>query len=292
MSFTSGQIAAEYGFELVGSENQTVDNVGSLKRRNRTSLLWAKGVQNLKEISEGTVICHRTDFGKILPIGDVCYLITDSSQRLAFAQVVTKFFLSQQPDEFVNCVDDHRKNPKLRIAENVFIGEDVSIGDGTVIHPNVVIYRNTKIGKNCLIKTHVSLGTEGLGLEMEPNTKQYFKFPQIGGVILEDDVEIGPTSTVRRSALDDTVIGKGTKIGSLVNIGHNCEIGQNCILTCNIILSGSSTIGDSVFMGVNSIVKQLVKIGDNATVGQGAVVTKDVPEGEVWVGNPARLLRK
>jgi len=138
-----------------------------------------------------------------------------------------------------------------------------------------------------VIKTHVSLGTEGLGLELDKETDEFVKFPQLGGVILEDNVEIGPTSTVRRSALDDTIIMSGTKIGSLVNVGHNCIIGRNCILTCQIVTSGSSVIGNNVFMGVNSVVKNGVNIGNDVTIGQGAVVTKHVPDGKTFVGNPA-----
>jgi len=214
-------------------------------------------------------------------------LVTNQKPRLVFAKLVNDFFSHELKEDFSNYVEIHKQNSKIIIGDNVFIGKDVEIGEGTVIHPNVVIYPKTIIGKNCVIRTHVSLGTEGLGLELDSTTNEFVKFPQLGGVILEDNVEIGPTSTVRSSALDNTIIMKGTKIGSLVNIGHNCIIGKNCILTCQIVTSGSSIIGDNVFMGVNSIVKNGVNIGSDVTIGQGAVVTKNVPNGVTYVGNPA-----
>ncbi len=278
-------LAAEFNFTVIGSTDEPILLPGSLKKHDKNSLLWTKNVENLNSIKAGYIIVNYEMAPTSARLG-VTYFITDEKARLVYAKIMNKYFDSED-DAFFNYVEEHKRNTKIRISDNCFIGKDVEIGDGTVIHPNVVIHSRTRIGKNCVIKTHVSLGTEGLGLELDKETDQLVKFPQLGGVILEDNVEIGPCATVRRSALDDTIIMSGTKIGSLVNIGHNCIIGRNCILTCMIVTSGSSVIGNNVFMGVSSIVKNGVNIGNDVTIGQGAVVTKNVPDNVTFVGNPA-----
>jgi UDP-3-O-[3-hydroxymyristoyl] glucosamine N-acyltransferase len=130
-----------------------------------------------------------------------------------------------------------------------------------------------------------------LSHDYDPETDLYFKLPQIGGVIVEDFVEIGPNSTVRRSALDNTIIGRGTRIGSLCNIGHNVIIGKNCTFISHVIAGGSSIFGENVFVGMGASVKNGLTIGSNSTIGQGAIVVKNVPEHETWVGNPAKKIK-
>ncbi len=279
-------LAAEFSLQVLGDTEETIMYPGSLKKYDKNSLLWVKSADHLQKIDCGYIIVHVQHAPTVIT-NNRTYLITEENPRLIYAKIMNKYFDLDPNEEFDNYVSEHRRNSKIRIGENVFIGKNVEIGDGTVIHHNVVIYSRTKIGKNCVIKAHVSLGTEGLGLELDKETDEFVKFPQLGGVILEDNVEIGPTSTVRRSALDNTIIKRGTKIGSLVNIGHNCVIGENCILTCQIVTSGSSLIGNNVFMGVNSIVKNGVNIGSNVTIGLGAVVTKNFGDNIVLVGNPA-----
>lgn len=278
-------LAKEFGLHILGSSDKPILYPGSLKKHDSHSLLWTKNSESLENIKAGYIILNYEIAPTLQRLG-ITYLITEHKPRLVFAKIMNKYF-NTEDDAFHNYVEEHKRNTKIKISDNCFIGKDVEIGEGTVIHPNVVIHSRTKIGKNCVIKTHVSLGTEGLGLELDKETNEFVKFPQMGGVILEDNVEIGPTSTVRRSALDDTIIKKGTKIGSLVNVGHNCIIGENCILTCQIVTSGSSTIGNNVFMGVNSTVKNGVNIGNNVTIGQGAVVTKNIPDDVTFIGNPA-----
>lgn len=283
---SANKVAADFDLHILGNTEHDILYPGSLEKHDRHSLLWVKSAEHLAKINAGYILISSSIVPTYVTNSNITFLVTDEKTRLVYAKILQRYFTFED-DVFQNYVDEHRKNPNLKIADNCFIGKDVEIGDGTIIHPNVVIHSRTRIGRNCVIKTHVSLGTEGLGLELDEANDTFVKFPQIGGVILEDNVEIGPCSTVRRSALDDTIIRKGTKIGSLVNVGHNCIIGKNCILTCQIVTSGSSKIGDNVFMGVSSIVKNGVNIGNDVTIGQGAVVTRHVPDNTTYVGNPA-----
>lgn len=285
------KILADFDLEFIGSEKGVITNVGSTKRSDNESILWAKTAKHLGSVKKGNVLCNSVHLDQIDRIPDVNYLVTKSSPRLIFAKIVSQYFSRDEMSDFDNFVEEHRIVPSLTIGHNVFIGKNVIIGKGTKVHHNVVILPNTTIGENCVVYPNTTIGTEGLGLEMDPDTGRYFKFPQIGGVHIEDEVEIGPHSTIRRSALDDTIIMSGTKIGSLCNVGHNCIIGKNCILTSNVVLSGSSRIGDEVFMGVSSTVKQGVNIESGVTIGQGAVVVKNVPVNETWVGNPAKKIK-
>ena len=284
------KIAREFNLEIIGPADLPIQSVASIKNQNSNSLLWAKTSDVVADVQSGYLLVNKS----FLPLdrnSAVTFLVTESRQRMIFAKIAEKYFPPKQ-DINKNYVKIHRQNPNILISENVFIADNVKIGDGTIIHPNVVIHSNSVIGINCIIRCNVSIGTEGLGLEKDDISDELIKFPQVGGVIIHDNVEIGPLSTIRRAALDDTVIGSGTKIGSLVNIGHNCVVGRNCILTSNVILSGSSVIGDDVFFGVSSSVKNGVKIENKAVVGQGAVVTKNIPEGKVFVGNPADDMEK
>ncbi|MEO9530986.1 MAG: DapH/DapD/GlmU-related protein [Crocinitomicaceae bacterium] len=287
---TIKEIAESFNLQYTGDPGLELNFATSLDEQEIDALSWVKSDTYLSKIQKGCFLVS-ADW-ELTEKPNVAYLITSDFPRLVFSKILQRYFTPSIKEYLINEVEQHRLNPNIIIGDNVFIGKNVLIGDGTVVFPNVVIEANTQVGSNCVIKSHVSLGTEGLGLEMNPETELLEKFPQLGKVILEDHVDIGPTSTVRRGALKNTVIRRGTKIGSLVNIGHNCDIGENCILTCNIVTSGSSKIGDNVFIGVNSVVRNGVSIGANTTLGMGSVVTKTVPENVVAYGNPAKVIRK
>lgn len=285
----SSEIASRFGLELVG-EDIEIQQIATTEFCSNNSIGWIKNVQFFEKINKGVLVCKKSDFEQIKFSSEITYLLTDKSPRLAFSKIINHYYSNNSRLDFSNKIEMFKKDESLIIGDNVFIGENVEIGKNTIIHHNVTIYSNTKIGENCVIQSNTSIGTEGLGLDLDDETNLLVKFPQLGGVILEDYVEIGPNSTVRRAALNNTIIKRCTKIGALCNIGHNSEIGENCILTCNVVTSGSSKIGNNVFLGVGSILKQGVIVEDNVIVGQGSVVVKNIPMGETWVGNPAKKM--
>ncbi len=178
-----------------------------------------------------------------------------------------------------------------KIYPQVYLGNNVSIGENTIIYAGVKIYEGCKIGNNCIIHSGAVIGADGFGYI--PDEKGALThIPQMGTVILEDDVEIGANTCIDRGSLADTIIGHHTKINNLCHIAHNNVIGNNVEITgcCNI--SGSNTIEDDVWISPNSSVRGWIHIGKGATVGMGAVVVKNIPEGETWAGNPARKIEK
>lgn len=284
---TVQEIAASFNLKIVGSPTTEIVRATSLDDQAEDAITWVKSAAFIEKIEKGIVLLS-ADLN-FEPKPGIIYLVTADSPKLVFSNILKTYFSPPVDYYLLNDVEKHRTNPNLKIADFVFIGQNVSIGNGTVIFPNVVIEANSIIGQNCVIKSHVSIGTEGLGLELNPETGILEKFPQLGKVIFEDFVEIGPTSTVRRGALKNTIVRKGTKIGSMTNIGHNCDIGENCILTAGIVVSGSSKVGKHVFIGVNASIRNAVNIGSHVQIGMGSVVVKDVEDHTTVIGNPAKV---
>lgn len=282
------KLAEEFNLDIIGPKNREINGVTSLDSQSENLLTWVKSDKYTSKIKKGIILIHNSI--PLPDISDVTFLISKNSVKIDFSKIAQKYFTPPVDIYLVNEVDKHRKNKCIKIGDNVFIGSNVIIGDDTVVFPNSVIEAYTIVGKCCVVKSHVSIGTEGLGLELNPETNLLEKFPQLGKVIIEDYVEIGPNSTVRRGSLKNTIIRRGCKIGSLVNIGHNCEIGENCILTSGIIIAGSSSIGKNVFIGVGASVRNAISIGDDAMIGIGAVVIKNVQENTTIVGNPGKVL--
>jgi UDP-3-O-[3-hydroxymyristoyl] glucosamine N-acyltransferase len=232
---------------------------------------------------------HQTPF---TPKEGITYIITKKDAKLQLSLIMKEFFAPSAEYYLVNETDKHRLNKDIKIGDHVFIGQNVTIGNGSVIYPFAVIEADSIIGENCVIKPHTSIGSEGIGIALNEETKLYEKLPQIGHVVLGDHVDVGPNATIRRGALGQTIIGDGSKIGANVNVGHNCIFGVNAFLTANISTGGSSILGDNVYLGMNASVKNGITIGNNAQIGMGAVVTKSVPDGMIAFGNPAKVIRE
>jgi UDP-3-O-[3-hydroxymyristoyl] glucosamine N-acyltransferase len=204
-------------------------------------------------------------------------------------------------------------HPDARLEDGVIadpgavIGADAEVGTGTVIGANAVIGAGVRIGRECSVGPGASvlnalvgdrvtihpgarIGQDGFGFI--PGERGLIKVPQLGRVIIQDDVEIGAGTTIDRGAGRDTMIGEGTKIDNLVQIAHNVTIGRHCVIVSMVGISGSVTIGDRVMMGGQSGVSEHVTIGDAARIAAGAGIIKDVPPGAAMLGQPARPMRE
>lgn len=171
------------------------------------------------------------------------------------------------------------------LGPGVVIGEETTIGKDTLIYPLVVIRERIVVGEKCIIHSGTVIGSDGFGYATVRGI--HHKIPQIGTVVIEDDVEIGANVTIDRARFDKTWIRQGTKIDNLVQIAHNVVIGENTIIVAQTGISGSTTIGNQVILAGQSGVAGHVSIGDNAIVAGRAGVTKSVPQGTVVSGFPA-----
>jgi len=174
-----------------------------------------------------------------------------------------------------------------RIDEGAVIGAGVTIGSDCEVYPNVTIYAGTNLGDRVIVHAGAVLGSDGFGYVRDRETGHYEKFPQVGRLVIEDDVEIGANSTIDRGATRDTIIGEGTKIDNLVQIGHNVSIGRHCLIVSQVGISGSVTVGDFAVLAGQVGVADHLTIGEGAVLGARAGVMSNVPAGGRWGGFPA-----
>lgn len=200
-----------------------------------------------------------------------------------------------------------RLEPGVTVDPGAVIGPRAEIGEGTCIGPNAVIGPDVRIGRNCsigpqstvlyalvgdrvILHPGVRIGQDGFGFAMSP--RGHLKVPQIGRVIIQNDVEIGANTTIDRGANRDTVIGEGTKIDNLVQIGHNVTIGRHCVIVSQVGISGSTDLGDFVAAGGQAGITGHLKIGMGAQIGAQSGVMTDIPAAGRWGGSPAQPMRE
>lgn len=280
------------------STDSYIDNISDIERVNETSLDWINPAKpNKQEIAEKSkakvlLVDSSIVYSEGLKRKDKVLLVVENP-KLQLAKIGNSFFV-EKPQPFIHPTSII--HPEAEIGENVFIGAysvigRSKIGDECIIDINVHISDDVVLGRGCEIKSGAVLGGAGFGYERDENGN-LFRFPQIGILIIGNYVEIGANTTIDRGALSDTIIGDYTKINNLCHIAHNNKVGKNVIITACVNLSGSNTIDDNVWIAPNSSVRGWTRIGESATIGMGAVVTKNIPAGETWVGNPARKLEK
>jgi UDP-3-O-[3-hydroxymyristoyl] glucosamine N-acyltransferase len=173
---------------------------------------------------------------------------------------------------------------RVTLHPGVVIGDDSVVDDDAILYANVSVRERCRLGKRVILHCGVVIGSDGFGFA--PDGDKYYKIPQTGGVILEDDVEIGANSTVDRGTLGDTIIRKATKIDNLVMVAHNVEIGENTILVAQVGVSGSTEIGNHVTLAGQVGVAGHLKIGDQVTVGAQSGITRDILSGKQVSGLP------
>lgn len=212
--------------------------------------------------------------------------IIAKNPHYAFAQILSRFYVKPHPFmgisknafvsdtaiigqnvtiyPFVYISDGVNIGSGTVIYPGVFIGKDSSVGEECLIYPNVTIREGVAIGKKVIIHANAVIGSDGFGYVFEEGTHR--KIPQVGGVIIEDDVEIGANVTIDRATTGNTIIGKGTKIDNLVQIGHNVNVGKNVILVAQVGIGGSSDIGDGAILGGQ------VGVADHTAVEAGTMI--------------------
>jgi len=190
------------------------------------------------------------------------------------------------PKQMPNTTLIHVENPRQAFVDIIYKYFMVDIGEPQ-LNSGVWIYPNVKIGKNVIIRPGTVIGGKAVGF-YAGEKDEFVAFPQIGGVIIEDDVEIGCNTCIDRGAVGDTVIGQGSKIDNLVHIAHNVKIGRECFVVALSGIGGSAKIGDYTWIGFQSCVRDWVNVGKRVIVGMCSAVVNDVPNDAIVTGVPAK----
>jgi UDP-3-O-[3-hydroxymyristoyl] glucosamine N-acyltransferase len=274
-------------------EGITLSNIKSIFEADANSLTWlnptrADRDQLVEKTNAKVLICDKDYDTKKFKNSGKCFLKV-GSPKLTFLRLVGHFFTTKpkpgiHPSTVVHA--EAKIHPSVHIGPNCYIG-NCSIDEGSVLYGNTYLYDNTRVGKNVFINACTVIGGDGFGYARnEDNILE--KFPHIGGVLIEDDVEIGGNTCIDRGTLGDTVIKKGVKIDNLVHIAHNVMIGEHTMVIANSMIGGSTVIGPNSWIAPSASLRDAITIGKGALVGMGAVVTKNIPADQTWTGNPAR----
>lgn len=303
-SLTVSEIAKYLGGTVQGDGTIVISGLGTLETAGAEALTFVanpKYAARVAETSAGAVLmAHGGErYGRTI--------IEVANPYLGFAKMLTLFYttpheqLGVHPAAIVSETaaigEGTSIYPGAVIGRNVVIGkrtviypgtvlyDNVNIGDDCTIHANAVVRERCRIGNRCIIQPGVVIGSDGFGYA--PDGSGYYRIPQIGIVILEDDVEIGANCCVDRAAIEVTRIGRGTKLDNLVQVAHNCQIGEDCMIVSQAGIAGSSKIGNHVTLAGQVGVVGHITIGDNVMVGGQSGVTSSLPANAVYSGSPA-----
>ncbi|MBU1003041.1 MAG: UDP-3-O-(3-hydroxymyristoyl)glucosamine N-acyltransferase [Proteobacteria bacterium] len=175
--------------------------------------------------------------------------------------------------------------PRSRVFPGCYVGEDCIVGADCTLYPNVTLMAGTVLGERVMIHSGAVLGSDGFGYVETPLGRE--KIPQVGAVLVADDVEIGANTTIDRAMLEKTIIGSGTKIDNLVQIGHNCTFGRNCTIVSQVGVAGSCTVGNNVIIAGKAGLNDHLDIGDDVLIGPKCGVRLSIPAGKRMGGHPA-----
>ncbi len=306
MHYTVAELAETFDLTISGDRNIVIEGVCGISDNKSKNLSFLSDKRKTRMAEESDIPVYLVSMeaevkGKTL--------LRHQSPEYVFCLISELFSKSkiklEKPDNQNTRISKNCKlHPSSEIGTNVVIGEDVEIGSNTKIYPNCVIMDRCKIGNNCTIypnctlredsilgnnvvlQAGVSIGGDGYGFLKHDD--EYVKIPQVGNVVISDDVEIGANSTIDRGRFSRTFIGKGTKIDNLVMVGHNVSIGENCLIVSQVGISGSTQIGDRVTLAGQVGTVGHVQIGNDVTVlGKGGV-TKSLLKPGIYAGMPAR----
>lgn len=302
--FTVNSLAEQLGGEVVGDGAAIIHGVAPADQAQIGHLTFAEKASYLEaaEKSAASAILVPMGFESATKI-----LIRVKNPRVAMAKVLPLFFPEETYPAGIHAsavVDSTATvHPSAHIGPHCVIGADVTVGERSVLvggnhigrgsligqdvrlHPNVVIYSRTQIGNRVSIHSGTTIGADGYGYVFDQG--QHRKMPQVGNVIIHDDVEIGSNTSIDRGALGATIIGKGTKIDNLVHVAHNVVMGRHCLVMGQVGFAGSTQLSDYVVIASQSGIAGHLKLGPQATIGAKSGVMRDIPAGETVLGYPA-----
>ena len=290
MQFTAKQIADFIGGRVEGNENATVSTFAKIEEGQEGAITFLSNPKYTPYIYEtkASIVLINEDVVLEKPVNTTLIRVKNAYECVAKLLQMYAASLPKKtgvhPLAFV--AESAQIGKDVYIGPFTYVGEGVKIGDGSIINPNVTIYDGCQIGKHVTIHAGSVIGADGFGFA--PNTEGYEKIPQLGIVIIEDDVEIGANTCIDRSTLGQTVIHKGVKLDNLIQVAHNCEIGENTVMSAQVGMAGSTKIGAWCMVGGQAGFAGHIHVADKTMVGaQCGVISNTKGNGENLIGSPA-----
>ena len=311
MKINIREIASLIDGKIFGDETLDINNVAKIEDANPGELtfLYLSSYEKYFSSTKASVIIVKTGFEKSR--SDISYIETEAPEK-AFFKIIRKFFSPKFPLTGIDNTAFIHPSAKIgtnsAIGKNVVISEGCKVGDNTKIFHNTTFGENVTVGNNCLVHSNVSvreeskvgdnviihsgtvIGSDGFGYS--PNEKgEYIKIPQIGNVIIEDDVEIGSNVSIDRAAIGSTIIKRGCKIDNLVQIAHNVSIGEHTVISAQTGVSGSTKVGSHCILAGQAGLVGHIELGDNVVITAQAGVSKSILKPGYYSGSPAMEMR-
>jgi len=308
MNFTAKMIADFLHGELIGNPDVMVSDVSRIEEGKKGTLSFLANPKYEKYLytTQSSIVLINHD----LPINgklDLTLIKVDDAYK-AFATLLELYASSlpkksgtEQPSfvhptavigsdcyigAFAYLGEKVTVGNNVKLYPHVYIGDGVRINDNTILYAGVKVYQGCAIGANCIIHASTVIGSDGFGFA-QGDDKGFKKIPQLGNVIIEDDVEIGSNVSIDRATMGSTLIGRGTKIDNLVQIAHNVEIGINTVIISQAGIAGSTKVGKNCVIAAQAGLVGHIKIGDNVIIGAQSGVSNNVEENKICLGSPA-----
>lgn len=312
MKFTAQQIAKAVQGEIEGDSKAVITDFAKIEEGKPGTISFLANPKYTKYIysTEASIVIVGADFIAEKPVSATLIKVKDSYS--AFATLMNLYNEYKYPKKGIARKSKIAKSAKLGknvyvgdyavIGENVVIGDNVKIypnttigdnstvGDNSILYAGVNIYHEIQIGKGCIIHSGAVVGSDGFGFA--PVNESYMKIPQIGNVIIEDNVEIGANTAIDRATMGSTIIHKNTKIDNLVQIGHNVTVGESTVIAGQAGISGSTKLGNNIMCGGQVGIAGHISIGDNVKIAAQSGIPSNVKENEILLGSPAFNARK
>ena len=290
MQFTAKQIADFIGGRVEGNEQATVSTFAKIEEAGEGAITFLSNPKYTQYIydTKASIVLINDDLELEHPVEPTLIRVPNAYECVAKLMQMYAASLPKKtgvdPLAFVSKTAEIGKD--VYVGPFTYIGDGVKIGDGSRIYPNVTIYDGCQIGKDVTIHAGAVIGADGFGFA--PNQEGYEKIPQLGIVIIEENVEIGANTCVDRSTMGETIIHKGVKLDNLIQVAHNCEIGENTVMSAQVGMAGSTKIGAWCMVGGQAGFSGHIKIADKTFVGaQSGVISNTKGNGEQLIGAPA-----
>ena len=308
MEFTAEMIAGLLGGSIVGDKNAAVHTVSSIEGGKKGALTYLSNLKYEQYIysTEASIVLVGEDFEPTAPVAATLIKLPDvgaavlkllemyNAMKPKKTGISKMASISEKATVAEDCyVGDFAVieagavvEAGAKIYPQVYVGDGVKIGAGTTLYPGVKIYEGCRVGANCIIHAGAVIGADGFGFLPKPDGT-FDKIPQLGNVIIEDNVEIGANTCIDRAKTDSTIIRRGVKLDNLIQVGHNVQIGEHTVSSAQTGIAGTSKVGSNCFLAGQVGIADHVTVGDRVKIGSKSGIDKNVPDGEVRMGYPA-----